>query len=157
MIEQQEQKQSDNKETLHLKRERTPTVRTRVPLGRRSPLDVPAIPGYHQEWVETTLGNVEAYQAAGYEFVTGSIDSVGKESQLGSTIERVVNKDPNATCKTNVLMKIREEWYQEDLKAMHQAGYDTLKQIDPKRNGRIDGSDYGRAQDDYGNDFNFFK
>lgn len=159
MIEQKQKQQSDNRETLHLNRKEAYVARDRVrtPFTRRSVLDVPEIPGYHQEWVETTLGNVDDHLARGYEFVTGEVESPGQESQLGSTVERIVNKDPNATCKTNVLMKIKEEWYQEDLRALHQAGYDALKQIDPKRNSNLHSSgNYASAKDDQGNDYNFY-
>ncbi len=110
-----------------------PTVqeRRRVPFSVPTPrLAVPEIPGYHLHWFIGTPGRIDRALQAGYEFVEqtevrvnnhllgsetaeqGSTDmgtrvsiAAGGEIELGGQAARLY------------LMKIKEEWWQEDQKA----------------------------------------
>jgi len=94
----------------------------RKPLHRRKLLDAKPRDGYVRRWVNEEIGAIEAYEEAGYSLVQGDEDAsqmrAQTESQMGSSvIRRVVNKDPNASTKTAVLMEIPKEFYEEDQRA----------------------------------------
>jgi len=87
--------------------------RQRIPFGvPRSKLSVPfGIPGYHLHFVNDEAGRVYAAEQGGYEFVEP------KEVGLDGTESRykvLVGKTESGEGLFAYLMKIREEWYEED-------------------------------------------
>ena len=98
----------------------------RKPLHRRKALEAKPREGYVRRWVNEEIGAIEAYKEAGYSLVldkeADSSDERAQEaSKMGSVVRRVVNKDPNASTKTAVLMEIPKEFYDEDQKAKSEA------------------------------------
>lgn len=96
----------------------------RKPLHRRRLLDAKKKEGFHRRWVNEEIGAVEAYEEAGYTLVreegADTSDKRAQEaSQMGSVTRRVINKDPNASTKTAVLMEIPMEYYLEDKAEIH--------------------------------------
>ena len=91
----------------------------RKPLCRRRALEANGRPGFKRRWVNEEIGAIEAYQEAGYTLVLEQdvdlSENLAQDANLsGSVTRRVVNKDPNASTKTAVLMEIPEEFYKED-------------------------------------------
>ena len=115
---------SDKKNTAHTAENRP----VRKPLHRRRILDAKPRPGFKRRWVNEDIGAVEAYKEAGYTLVLeeGADTSENRAQDAnnsGSVTRRVINKDPNASTKTAVLMEIPEEFYKED-QAAKQAALD---------------------------------
>lgn len=73
-------------------------------------------PGYFYRWVNDTETRLDVFKAAGYEPVVGNSQvgdkRVGTASQLGSVISKPVGNGIVA-----VLMRIKQEWYDEDQEA----------------------------------------
>lgn len=79
-------------------------------------------PGYTYRWVNDVKegSRLQAFTEAGYEFVDDAEIKVGdemagRENQLGSKVSRVVGSD--STRKEPVkayLMRIKDDWYEED-------------------------------------------
>jgi hypothetical protein len=92
----------------------------RKPLHIRRVLDAKTRPGFVRRWVNEEIGAVEAYEDAGYTCVleegadTSDKGAQDSSNKGGSVTRRVINKDPNASTKTAVLMEIPEEFYRED-------------------------------------------
>lgn len=105
------------------------TAETRIPLsGGRLKLSTPKIPGYHCHWFADRSDRVEAAVAAGYEFVEKGEVSVnnlgvareaatGAGTDLGSRVSIVAGGDNNGQALRLVLMKIRQEWRDKDMRA----------------------------------------
>ena len=104
-----EQPQAEEKTTPEQKR----AARQRIPFGiPRSKLSVSVdVPGYHLHWVNDEGGRVFAAEQGGYEFVTPQ--EVGREGS--DTRVRVhVGTTESGDGLFAYLMKIRQEWYEED-------------------------------------------
>lgn len=91
----------------------------RTPLNRKHVLAAKSRPGFHRCYVNEEPGNVEAYLAAGYTIVEGEENAlkdkgVQDTSQLGSAVRHTVNRNPNASSRTAILMEIPQEWFDED-------------------------------------------
>lgn len=124
------------------------TERTRIPLGgTRAKLAVPKIPGYHTHWFLDKNGRIEAAALAGYEFVEKSEVSVPNHSiagdrsdrqgtALGSRVSIVAGADDEAQGQPArlVLMKLRQEWRDADMKSREEAND---KLVAALRNGSI--------------------
>lgn len=104
---------------------------TRVPLHKQNVFTAEQRDGFKRYWVNETPGMVESYQLAGWNLVadgTKTHDQLSQvESQMGSVVRRVVNKDPQAPCKTAVLMEIPIQLYEED-QADEQRRIDEIEQ-----------------------------
>lgn len=105
----------------------------RVPFGAlRSKLTVLyQIPGYHLHWINDTPGRIHEAQQGDYEFV--SPKEVGFD-EAETKVKRLVGKNDDGSALYAYLMKIRQDWYDEDQKT-YQAYLDDMdNQI---RNGRL--------------------
>lgn len=101
-----------------------------VPVQR---LSVPDIPGYHLHWFKGTPDRLDRALQGGYEFVDEAETSVS-DVGLGGTSTRTGNTDMGSRVSVVggsevgndgqpvrlVLMKIRQEWYEEDQKLVEQ-------------------------------------
>lgn len=101
---------------IHLDTEKRPK---RVALHRQSVLSAEQRPGFIRRWVNEEAGRVERFMKAGWKPVGGEeANTSGKlaqtESQLGSIVRKVVNKDRDANCRTAILMEIHEDLYNSD-------------------------------------------
>lgn len=106
--------------------------RKRIPMSTPvQKLEVPEIPGYHLHWFRGDAERIERAIAGGYEFVDsnevhvnnvslGGDSAQSGNTDLGSRVSIVsgqeVGKDGQA--QRLVLMKIRQEWWEEDQAAI---------------------------------------
>lgn len=106
--------------------------RKRIPMTLpKAKLSAPDIPGYHLHWFADRQGGARIMQAlqAGYEFVNG--DEVGPQdfglgndvskngnTDLGSRISIVGGKGDTGGAERLYLMKIKQEWWEEDQKGL---------------------------------------
>lgn len=103
----------------------TTEIKERVPLYKQNALDFfHREPGYRYRYVNDSYGRIDRFLRAGWAIVEGNAGDTysGKgrsdiEGQKGSQIWRVVNFDKEAVTKNAVLMRIQEEFYNEDQKA----------------------------------------
>lgn len=91
----------------------------RVPLHKQKAFTANSRPGYTRRWVNDQMGRIDMFLQAGWTLVVGNTEETHEglaqvESQLGSKVRRVVNKDPNADSRHAVLMEIPTEWYEKD-------------------------------------------
>lgn len=131
-----------------------------VPVQR---LSVPDIPGYHLHWFVGTPERVSRAQDGGYEFAEDT-EVAMNDAGLGGTSTRTGNTDLGSRVSVVggseidrdgqpvrlVLMKIKQEWYEEDQKLVEQrndqvvakllgglqadGGYDpSHRYVDPRR------------------------
>ena len=100
-----------------------PQIRTQEQRPRRIPFGVPntklgitmSLPGYHLHWVNDTAGRIDEAKLGGYEFVSPSeVNDTSKESH----IKRLVGKREDGSGMYAYLMKIRQDWYDEDQRAL---------------------------------------
>lgn len=117
-----------------------PATRKRIPLSvPRRKLEVDAIPGYVLYWF--LQPNVPAAIDAGYEAVNnrevrlnqsnvaGNADDSGN-TDLGSGVSVIGNKlGDNNQPERLILMKIREEWWQEDRQSLDEASANVINSI----------------------------
>jgi hypothetical protein len=132
-VEVQEQPNEGTTEVVRTAADR-PQRKSRKPFGvPRSKLSVEMlIPGYHMHWVNDTPGRIHEATSNDYEFV--SPKEVGVEEK-DSKIKRLVGTNEDGSAMYAYLMKIREEWYEED-QVESQKFQDSIDhQI---RNGRIE-------------------
>lgn len=112
-------------------------------------LEVPELPGYHLHWFLDR--NVSRAVQAGYEFVESDELAVANRgvandreesgnTSLGSRISVIGSVDERGDPERLNLMKIREEWYQEDQKTLADRNENIAKTL---RSGMI-----GAEQDD---------
>lgn len=106
------------------------TERKRIPMSVPvQRLEVPDIPGYHLHWFTGTADRIARAQSGGYEFVDNhevKVNSVGLGNEstqsgntdMGSRVSVVGGSELDAAGQPvrMVLMKIRQEWYEEDQK-----------------------------------------
>lgn len=94
----------------------------RVPLGTpQIKLVLPEIPGYVPRWLNDEPGRLPRAQNAGYEFVSqdeapeiGANEVTPGNVDLGTRICRLVGTGDDDKPLYAYLMKIKEEWYNED-------------------------------------------
>ena len=78
------------------------------------------IPGYHLHVLTDVGGRIQAAMDSGYEFVrpdeVGGVSEnvVSRNGDLGERIRFLVNPRAEGTEQYGYLMKIRQEWYEED-------------------------------------------
>ena len=110
----------------------------RIPMSApQAKLATPSIPGFHLHWLNDVPGRINQAIAGGYEFVApeetfvndrnpGSPSVVSGSSDLGSRVSVVVGSDDKGNEIRAYLMKIRNEWYEQD----QQASQGRVDQID---------------------------
>lgn len=91
----------------------------RVPLFKQQVFTAPNRPGFIRRWVNDLPGRIDAFKKAGWTIAVEDIENTHNglaqvESQLGTTVTRVVNRGLDAPCRNAVLMEIDEEWYRAD-------------------------------------------
>ena len=110
------------------------TDRTRIPMSTpRQKLSVPEIPGFSLYWMKGTPDRLGQALQSGYEYVDASETALSNHSlggdarkdgstDLGSRVSVIAGEDIGVDGQPIrlYLMKIKEEWHQEDLRA--QAG-----------------------------------
>lgn len=93
----------------------------RIPMSApRQKMQVPDMQGFHLHWFNDDGGRVEQAEAGGYEFVYDkevSLNRVGAtpaNSDLGSKVSMVVGTTQHGQPMRAYLMKIKQEWFNED-------------------------------------------
>lgn len=109
----------------------------RVPLHQQNVFTAVNRDGFKRMWVNEYIGAVASYELAGWSVVCEdnlkTHDELSQvETQMDSVVRRVVNKDPNAPCRTAVLMEIPLELYEEDQRAEQQVLEEQEKQWNRK-------------------------
>jgi hypothetical protein len=112
----------------------TPQRKSRIPFGvPRSKLSVSfLIPGYHLHWVNDSPGRIHEAQTGDYEFVDPK--EVGVEEK-DNRVRRLVGTNEDGSAQYAYLMKIREDWYEEDQRLVQKIQDDVDYQI---LNGKIE-------------------
>src|SRR5258708_34159878 len=130
-------------------------TRKRIPMSvARRKMEAPEIPGYHLHWFLES--NVPSALQGGYEFVNtveiplnqhgvGTDTTISGNSDLGTQIKIIAGVGANNLPEYQILMKIREEWWQEDQKAIEDRNVSILSGIFKEE--RIAGSDKLAAED----------
>jgi hypothetical protein len=108
--------------------------RKRIPMSVPvQKLSVPDIPGYHLHWFMGTPERLGRAMEGGYEFVD-DVEAAVNDTSLGGTSTRTGNTDMGSRVSVVagsevgrdgqpvrlVLMKIKQEWYEEDQKLVEQ-------------------------------------
>lgn len=117
--------------------------RKRIPMSVPvQKLSVPDIPGYHLHWFRGTPDRVERALAGGYEFVDEAETEVN-DAGLGGTSTRTGNTDLGSRVSVLagseigadgqpvrlLLMKIKQEWYEEDQKLVEERNESTIDML----------------------------
>jgi hypothetical protein len=112
--------------------------RTRTPFGSgKLRLGVTKIPGYHLHWIADYPGRLEEAQDNGYEFVTqGEVKLSRDNDSAGERVSRISGSHDSGKPLTLHLMKIRDDWYEENQEYYLARARRTEQQI---RKGMIDG------------------
>jgi len=105
--------------------------RQRIPMSVPvAKLETPEIPGYHLHWFRNNPQRIQQAQRAGYEFVAdseihiaytglGNDSAVSGNTDLGSHVTAIAGGvEENGEPAKLVLMKLKEEHWKEDQKAM---------------------------------------
>lgn len=109
---------------------KTSEERKRIPMAVPvQKLEVADIPGYHLHWFNGTPERIQRAQDGGYEFVDereirpnsvgiGNDSAVSGSTDLGSQVSIVGGKELGRDGQPirMILMKIKQEWYEEDQK-----------------------------------------
>ena len=115
--------------------------RTRIPMSVPvQKLQIPEVPGYHLHWFRTEPGRIERAMQAGYEYVRDeelSINAVGLgmasaisgNSDLGSNVSVPSGTGKDGNPIRLVLMKIKQEWYEEDQAKLDEVNAQTASAI----------------------------
>lgn len=133
-------------------------ARTRIPMSvPQLKLALPELPGFHLHWMLGTPERIAQAKRAGYVFVeseevnvteTGlANDAAGSgSSDMGSQVSVVAGgTGPDGQPVRLILMKLKQEWWDEDQKSL-EARSDAL--VDQLRSGRIDATQAGELQSD---------
>lgn len=112
--------------------------RTRTPFGSgKLRLGVTKIPGYHLHWIADYPGRLEEAEDNGYEFVTaGEVKLSRDNDSAGERVSRISGSHDSGKPLTLHLMKIKQEWYEENQEFYLARARKTEQQI---RKGLIDG------------------
>jgi hypothetical protein len=104
------------------------------------------IPGYHLHIFTDTGSRIQEAMDSGYEFVTpdeiGGVSEnvVSRNGDLGERIRYLVNPRAEGTEQYGYLMKVRQEWYEEDQAELQAKN----NRIDAAvRNGKVTGDNPG--------------
>lgn len=91
---------------------------SRIPFGvPRSKLEVPLdVPGYHLHWINDEEGRLAEAQRGAYTFVKPS--EIGDTASEESQVKRLVGTTSQGTPLYAYLMKLEDEFYEEDQKAL---------------------------------------
>lgn len=120
------------------KRELERAPRKRIPFGApRTKLEVPYKPeGYHLHWVNDDAGRIFAAQQGYYDFVTP--EEVGMDKTEDNKVKVLVGKNAQNGPLFAYLMKIKQEYYEEDRKLINTRQDDfekALKKLGNNQNG----------------------
>lgn len=149
----------DTKPNVASAPERAQPARERIPMSvPQLQLEAPEIPGFHCHWMLGTAQRLHQAKRAGYVFVEpdevdlnyrGLADdaSIGGGTDMGSLVSVVAggDVDRNGQAVRLVLMKLKQEWWDEDQKSREKSS-DAL--IDALRAGRISAAEAGETQAD---------
>ena len=108
------------------------TERSRIPFSTPvARLAVPEIPGYHLHWFMGTAQRIQRAVDGGYEFVEkaevklnnrvlGSDTAQDGNTDMGSRVSIIAGSEtgPDGQAVRLILMKIKQEWWEEDQKAL---------------------------------------
>lgn len=120
---------------------------SRVPVGLRQPLKVEGkLPGFHYRIVNDVDSRVEDYKAAGYEIVPASEVKIGENRVERTSSEGSIARFSVGGGVKAVLMRQKQDWYDEDQKAKQ----DYVKQteqatVEDARNLSRSNGHYGRG------------
>ena len=117
--------------------------RKRIPMSVPvQKLSVPDIPGYHLHWFQGTPERLERALEGGYEFVDeietsvpdaglGGTSTRTGNTDLGTRVSIVAGKEVGADGQPIrlVLMKIKQEWYEEDQKLVEERNQATIDSL----------------------------
>ena len=134
-------------------------ARERIPMSvPQLKLEAPELPGFHCHWMLGTPQRLNQAKRAGYVFVEpdeveinyrGLADDpgFGRNTDMGSLVSVVAggDVDRNGQAVRLVLMKLKQEWWDEDQKSREKSS-DAL--IDALRAGRISAAEAGETQAD---------
>ncbi len=115
-------------------RDNVKAERKRIPMSVPvQTLSAPEIPGYHLHWFNGTQARLQRAIDGGYEFVThdemrlnavglGSDTTHSGNTDMGSRVSVVSGSEvgPDGQAIRMVLMKIKQEWYEEDQKLVEE-------------------------------------
>ena len=118
----------------------------RTPLHKQRALTATHREGWVRRWVNESVDRIESFKRAGWTPVVGDENTsdvrAQSESQLGSVVRKVVNKDPNASYRSAILMEIPKVIYETD-QADKQKENDRIEaSYDPSKYAQS-GADYG--------------
>jgi len=121
--------------------EEVKAIRKRIPMSvPRQKLEVPDIPGFHCHWMADRPGRVPQALQAGYEFVdmgeisvqnTGLADDISLDgnNDLGTRVSVIGGIGMGGDVEKLYLMKIRQEWWDEDQAELRQKNDSIWQQI----------------------------
>lgn len=104
--------------------------RKRIPMNAPvRKLEVPEIPGYHLHWFAGNRARLSQAERGGYEYVRpeevelnavslGGDSAVSANTDMGSRVSIISGSDERGQPEDLVLMKIKQEWYEEDQKLL---------------------------------------
>lgn len=129
----------------------SPSERKRIPMSvPQARLAVPDIPGYHMHWFRGEAGRIQRAMQAGYEFVDEGEVQVNNRllgldpiksgnTDMGTRVSQIAGGDDiDATGQATrlYLMKIKQELWEEDQKALTEPG----SRLDGVRKGLLGGT-----------------
>lgn len=128
---------------------KTPVERKRIPMSvPQLRLQVPEIPGYHQHWF--LENRIPRALQGGYEFVdpaetdlnqlgVGADGASQPNADMGSQVRIVGGIGQDGRPEYLVLMKIKEEWWQEDQKALDKVNMNIIDSLRRRKIAKVDG------------------
>lgn len=124
-----EQRKAEHAEEVRTVSERAKAARSRMGRieGFGKKLDARPLPGFHLCWVNDD-GRVQAYLDRGYDFVENGEQGIQQDStDTGKHVRRLVGKKESGDGLYAFLMKIPQEWFEED-QAAESARLDLIEQ-----------------------------
>ena len=142
-----------NQTAAEIAKEAAPRKRVPLSIPQRR-LEAPEIPGFHLHWFLES--NVPRALQGGYEFVSsedvplhqrgvGTDTTVSGNADLGSRVRILGGIGAEGKAEYLVLMKIREEWWDEDQKVLGNRNASVMSAI--FKNEEIPGSEKVRPED----------